>query len=120
VLARPGELLALLFDALEDPVHLRLTRWFLGSGRATSAESIGLQDHGLRLIADQIAATTPGLARAKIELALLTAVSAAYGYATGKNALSRALGRQPGPDLDLGVQRTIATMVQAYLRSDLE
>src|SRR3954471_17339397 len=30
-LHRPGEMIAMLFRALEDPVHLRLVRWLLAS-----------------------------------------------------------------------------------------
>src|SRR5262247_1626879 len=36
-LSRPGELLGLMFDALEDPVHLRLMRWLLASERPAAA-----------------------------------------------------------------------------------
>ena len=32
-LARPGELLGMLFGALEDPVHLRLMKWMVANER---------------------------------------------------------------------------------------
>jgi AcrR family transcriptional regulator len=122
-LARPGELLSLLFRALEDPVHLRLTRWLLASERPSAAHAFALREHGLQLVAHQVAAAIDARPRPetieKVELALVTAVSAAYGYAIGKYALVGALGRQASGDLDAQVQHTLATMVQAYLRSEL-
>jgi TetR/AcrR family transcriptional regulator, repressor for neighboring sulfatase len=122
-LARPGELLAALFRGLEDPVHLRLTRWMLASERPSAAHAFALRDHGLQLVAHQVASVlepraTPDQLET-IELALLAAVSAAYGYAIGKYALAGALGRQPGVELDRVVQQTLAEMVEAHLRHQL-
>ena len=54
-----------------------------------------------------------------IEDALLTAVSAAYGYALGKYALATALGRPVDRALDITVQQTLAQMIQAHLREVL-
>ena len=54
-LARPAELLAVLFRALEDPLHVRLTRWMLASERPSSAHAFALRNHGLQLIAHQVA-----------------------------------------------------------------
>lgn len=123
VLGRPAELIALLFRALEDPVHLRLVRWLLASERPAAAHAFGLQQHGLQIVAHQVAAAiVPAPSRAlidKVELALLTAVSAAYGYALGKHALVGALGRQASGALDAEVQRTLAAMLQAHLRAEL-
>ena len=120
VIARPGELLALLFESLEDPVHLRLMRWFMGSERASSAESLGLRDHGIQLIAAQLASVLapepPRELVDKLEVAIAVAVAASYGYATGKHALANALGRKPSPALDTAVRETLAGMLQSYLR----
>ncbi|HSK01837.1 MAG TPA: TetR family transcriptional regulator [Kofleriaceae bacterium] len=119
-LARPGELIALLFRALEDPVHLRLTRWLLASERPSAAHAFALRDHGLQLVAHQVAsalAARPGPALiARVELALVTAVAAAYGYAIGKHALVGALGRQVSGELDAEIQRTLGEMLHAHLR----
>jgi len=52
-LSRPDELIALLFQALEDPVHLRLMRWLLASERPAAIHAFGLQAHGLQLVAHQ-------------------------------------------------------------------
>lgn len=123
-LARPGELLALLFRALGDPVHLRLTRWLLASERPAAAHAFALRDHGLQLIAHQVASSlSPRPDRellAKVELALVTAVAAAYGYAIGKHALVGALGREASPELDAEVQRTLGEMLHGYLQPATE
>ena len=55
-LERPSELLGMLFEALEDPVHLRLMRWLLASERPSAAYAFGLQHHGLQLISRRITA----------------------------------------------------------------
>lgn len=119
-LPAPGELIAILFRALEDPVHLRLTRWLLASERPSSAHAFAVRDHGLQLIAHQVAsalAARPGRELiARVELALATAVAAAYGYAIGKHALAGALGREASRELDAEVQRTLGEMLHAHLR----
>lgn len=122
-LARPAELLGILFDALQDPVHLRLMRWMLASERPAAAHAFGLQAQGMQVIARQVATALdpkPTLSMIdKIELTLLTAVSAAYGYALAKYALVGGLGRQPSAALDAEVQHTLAQMMQAHLRTEL-
>jgi len=55
-LSRPNELLGLLFRTLQDPVHVRLTRWLLASERPAAAQALGMQDHGIQLVAAQVAA----------------------------------------------------------------
>lgn len=123
-LSRPAELLDLVFRALSDPVHLRLMRWLLTSERPAAETAFGLHQQGLAIIAGQVAralAPEPSseLIR-EVELTLLTAVSAAYGYAIGKHALVGALGRRPSSELDDQVRHTLATMVQAHLRAALK
>jgi TetR/AcrR family transcriptional regulator, repressor for neighboring sulfatase len=123
-LSRPEELLDVLFQALRDPVHLRLMRWLLTSERPAAANAFGLHHRSLAVIADQAARaldSQPGreLIR-EIELTLLSAVSAAYGYAIGKHALVGALGRQPSSELDDQVRHTIARMAQAHIRATLK
>ncbi|HEY1554337.1 MAG TPA: TetR/AcrR family transcriptional regulator [Kofleriaceae bacterium] len=122
-LSRPGDLLAVLFRALEDPVHVRLVKWMLASDRPSAAKAFALQDKGLQEVAHAVAgAIDPPPNRRQldtIELALLTAVSAAYGYAISKYAMAGAIGRPVSSELDLEVQRTLAGMLQAYLRAEL-
>ncbi len=123
-LAQPARLLAMLFEALADPVHLRLMRWLLASERPSANQALALQDQGLQTMAFEVgkALLGPDPPHAKlvaIEDALLTAVSAAYGYAMGKYALATALGRPVDRALDITVQQTLAHMIQAYLREVL-
>ncbi|MBA3459822.1 MAG: TetR/AcrR family transcriptional regulator [Deltaproteobacteria bacterium] len=122
-LQRPSELLGILFDALADPVHLRLMRWLLASERPSAAFAFGLQAQGLQLISRRVAAAlspSPTLDMIdKIELTLLTAVSAAYGYAMAKYALVGALGREASGALDNQVRDTLAAMVQSHLQKEL-
>lgn len=122
-LSRPSELIGILFTALEDPVHLRLMRWLLASERPSAAYAFGLQAQGLQVISLQVAtaldpAPSPAMIN-KVELALLTAVSAAYGYALAKYALVGGLGREASAELDAEVQQTLAAMVQAHIRAEL-
>lgn len=120
-LARPAELLSILFTALADPVHLRLTRWLLASERPSAAHAFALREQGLVLVSHQVAmAIDPEPSRQlveRVELALVTAVAAAYGYAIGKYALVGALGREASIELDRKVQQTLGDMLQMYLRS---
>ena len=122
-LSRPSELIGILFAALEDPVHLRLMRWLLASERPSAMHAFGLQAQGLQVISLQVATAldpvpSPAMIN-KVELALLTAVSAAYGYALAKYALVGGLGREASAELDAEVQRTLAAMVQAHIRAEL-
>jgi AcrR family transcriptional regulator len=121
---RANELLGLLFDALDDPVHLRLVKWVVAGERVADAQAFALQDQGLQLIALEIASELlppppPKSFVDQMQLALLIAVSAAYGYATAKHALVGALGRQVSRELDLAVRKTLAAMLEAHLRAQL-
>lgn len=123
MLAHPEQLIALLFRALEDSVHMRLVRWLLASERPSAAHAFGLSANGIQLIAVQIAsALVPEPSREvldKVELAMMTAVAAAYGYAIGKYALIGSAGKQPSRELDDQVQATLTQMVQAHIRTQL-
>lgn len=120
VLHRAEELLAVLFRTLDDPVHVRLMKWVMASGRQESLQVFALQDKGLQMIANQVAhAVIPQPTREqieKIELSLVTSVAAALGYAFSKAALAGAIGQLPSAELDRRVQHTLAAMIQAYTR----
>ena len=99
-------------------------RWLMTSERPAAAHAFGLQDQGLAAIAGEVARAldprpSAGLIH-EIELTLLTAVSAAYGYAISKDALVGALGRKPSAELDDQVRQTLAVMVQAHIRAALK
>jgi AcrR family transcriptional regulator len=121
-LSRPAELIEMLFDALADPVHLRLVKWLV-AGEHTGVAAFALQNRGLQLVAREVAGalvTPPTPARIQaIELALLNAVAAAFGYATSKQALASAIGRAPSRELDRAVSSTLASMLQSYLTAQL-
>jgi AcrR family transcriptional regulator len=118
--ARPGELIGMLFRALQDPIHLRLTRWLLASERPSAAHAFALRDQGLMMVARQVAMALDPAPSAKlidkVELSLVTAVAAAYGYAIGKYALVGAIGREASVELDAQVENTLTEMLQSYLR----
>ena len=122
-LSRPEELLDVLFDTLEDPVHLRLIKWLAAGERASSVHAFALQQRGLAIIAQQVAeairADPPRAMIDTLELALVTAVAAATGYAIMKPSLAGAIGRPPSRALDLGVRKTLAKMLQGYLREEI-
>jgi TetR/AcrR family transcriptional regulator, repressor for neighboring sulfatase len=119
-LSRPEELLGMLFSALEDPVHLRLMKWLAASERASAIHAFALQQRGLATIAHQVAtAVRPNPPREMVhtlELALVTAVAAATGYAVSKASLAGAIGQEPNAALDAAIRKTLADMLQAYLR----
>lgn len=123
-LARPDELLGILFQALEDPVHLRLMKWLAASDRPSAMHAFALQHRGLAFVARHVAAAVrpepPRELIAAIEVALVTAAAAAIGYAVGKPALAGAIGREPGPELDADVRRTLGAMLRSYLREAIE
>lgn len=118
-LSRPADLLEMLFRMLQDPVHLRLMRWMLASERPAASHAFALQDRGLAVLAGQVARAispepSPALLR-DVEITLLTAVSAAYGYALAKHTLAPALGREPSHELDDEVRDRLAAMVQTQI-----
>ncbi|MGE0397596.1 MAG: TetR/AcrR family transcriptional regulator [Kofleriaceae bacterium] len=123
ILTNPEKLIAILFRALEDPVHMRLVRWLLASERPSAAHAFGLSANGIQLIAAQIAnalvAEPTREVIEKVELAMMTAVAAAYGYAIGKYALTGSAGKQPSRELDDKVQATLTQMVHAHIRAQL-
>jgi AcrR family transcriptional regulator len=113
------QLVDLLFTTFEDPVHLRLMKWLIASERG-DAGAIALRDKGLKFVAEQVANAldpkpTPEF-REMVELALVTTVSAAFGYAATKVSLASSIGQPVSPVLDRKVRKTLTAMLQAYLR----
>jgi AcrR family transcriptional regulator len=114
--SRPEELLDMLFSALEDPVHLRLMKWMAASERPAAINAFALQHRGLSVIAQQVASTIRLVPPASREPGLETAVAAATGYAVSKAGLAGAIGQEPNAALDADVKKTLAAMLQVYLR----
>jgi len=123
VTANADELFAALFESLADPVQVRLCLWSLATERPSSPDLFPLRNQGLRTVAAELAAAI-GAARGvaaealvpSIEIVLLTAVSAAFGYSLGKPQLVAALGRAPAPAIDAAVQATLREMVTEQIR----
>lgn len=114
------QLVDLLFTTFEDPVHLRLMTWLIASERGDSTNAIALRDKGLKFVAEQVAnALDPNATaefRERVELALVTTVAAAFGYAATKVSLASSIGQPASPVLDRNVRKTLTAMLQAYLR----
>lgn len=121
-LARPGELLAALFDALEDPVHKRLWMWALATERIAAPDFFPLRRQGMRLVAEQLAAAlaavagiSPASILPEVERTVLAGVAAAYGYTVGKQALVGALGKTPSREFDQAMQHSLGQMIREHL-----
>jgi len=115
------QLIDMLFSAFDDPVHLRLMKWFVASEGRNAAHALALRDRGLALVAAQVThaldPNAPPELKEKVELALVTTVAAAFGYAATKLSLASSIGQSVGAELDRGVRKTLAAMLQGYLRS---
>ena len=116
------DLLGALFDALEDPMYLRLWLWVLASERGTDDAVFPLHDDGMRIVAGAIAeraaaatGRTVASVQPEIERALVVAVAAAYGYAIGRRGLLAALGREPSSAFDASFRSTLAEMVRGHV-----
>ena len=117
------ELLAGLFAELGDPVQVRLWLWTLATERPAAADFFPLRHQGLRVIATQVAtalAAAHGVAvaaiQAEVELALLVATSAAFGYCLGRPGLVGSLGRTPSPELDAQVRQVLGDLIAEHLQ----
>jgi AcrR family transcriptional regulator len=115
------ELIEILFTTFDDPVHIRLMTWLIASERRSVVHALALRDRGISMIAATVATAidphaTPEL-RYSVELALVTTVAAAFGYAATKLSLASAIGQPTSPTLDRDVRRTLTAMLQAYLKT---
>jgi len=108
-------LLSIVFDALADPVQVRLWLWTLASERPSAADFFPLRHQGIKAIAAEVATTLAADVH-DVELVLLIALAAALGYNLGKRPLVGALGRTPSPELDAEVRTTLAAMITDRLR----
>jgi AcrR family transcriptional regulator len=119
-----GPLFAALFESLGDPVHVRLWRWTLATERPAAATFFALRNQGLRAVALTVATAVAAehridveRIRPAVEIALLTALAAAFGYSLGKEPLVGALGATPSPAIDAAVQAALRDMVAAQIRN---
>jgi AcrR family transcriptional regulator len=126
VLVDEGKLLEALFHALEDPLYVRLSLWALAAERPAGHVPFPFREQGMRIFAEaateRVLATQPDLDRAalreRIELALVIANAAAYGYTVGKEAWLGALGKTPTRAFDEALRRALGTMVRRWVLDD--
>jgi AcrR family transcriptional regulator len=131
---RPDELLGIVLSVVAEPAHARLLAWAALSGEAQHLKMV--KNRGLAKIVDlavaRLAASrgqkTPAQAqtpseipRARIEEAVLIAIAAVHGYATGKSVYLPALGLAGsdtdahGNAMDQRFQRALGAMLQAFV-----
>jgi AcrR family transcriptional regulator len=118
-----GELLEALFAMLSDPVYLRLSVWALAGDRASGPSSFPMREQGMRVFAEalteRISTEHPALAgaalRERVELGLLAANTAAYGFMVGRKAWMGALGKEPSAKMDRRFREALERMVRGYV-----
>jgi len=119
VIARPEDLVDMLFTAFEDPVHLRLMKYLIAGERPGMSHAFALQHKGIALVAARVAeALQPGATAAlrdTVATAILIAVAAAFGYAATRHSLAGAIGKPVSRELDRNVRTSLAEMVRAYI-----
>jgi TetR/AcrR family transcriptional regulator, repressor for neighboring sulfatase len=119
ILSRPDELVDMVFAAFDHPVHLRLMTYMLSGERAGMTHAFALQNQGIGQVAARIVeATRPGASakvRELVEIALMLAVAAAFGYAASRHSLAGAVGRPVSAKLDREARHTLAQMVHRYI-----
>jgi AcrR family transcriptional regulator len=120
---QPGELFALLFDELADPVTRRLWLWTLATERPIAADYFPLRNQGMRAVATAVTASIAaqrGVSAAAlqpiVEHGLLIAIAAAFGYQLGKPGLLASLGKSASAALDTAVQVTLADVVRDHVQ----
>lgn len=112
-------------DYVSDEVRARLFLW-LRTHEAPARASAG-EPHTplLRALVDvverelpaiQAAREAPPLPRARIELLVLLTLAAGHGWALGKHAWLRGLGREPGPDVDEAFRTLLLTALEQLAR----
>jgi AcrR family transcriptional regulator len=122
---RPVRLVDKLWDALADPVTVRLTAWGLLTGRADSKEFFPTRVQGMRLVADLLearmgeggagAASMPRASREDIEFLVAISFVVTLGYGLGKKAVSASLGKRASAEAEGEFRRRVAEMFEVYL-----
>jgi len=118
-----GALIEVLFDALEDPLYVRLSLWALAAERPSGHVPFPFREQEMRVFAEAATARVlrerpdldPALLRHRVELALVIANASAYGYTVGKEAFVGALGRAPSPAFDQSVRCALGGMLRRFV-----
>jgi AcrR family transcriptional regulator len=119
---RPARLVDKLWEALADPVSVRLTAWGLLSGRADSKDFFPTRVQGMRLIADLLEARmsdgpagAPTASRADIEFLVTMSFVVTLGYGLSKKAVSASFGRRASAEAETEFRGRVAEMFEGYL-----
>lgn len=117
---QPDELLGLILSVVAEPAHARLLAWAALSGEGQHLKMV--QNRGLSRVVDLAAARLSSLGQAgaavprdRIEEAILVAIAAVHGYATGKSVYLPALGQSDAAAVDLRFRRALGAMLRAFL-----
>ncbi|MEO7329415.1 MAG: helix-turn-helix domain-containing protein [Minicystis sp.] len=118
-----GELIEALFAMLSDPVYIRLSIWALAGERPSGVASFPMRDQGMRVFSEALTTRIrrerpdleAGPLRQRVELGLLTANTAAYGYMIGRKAWMGALGKEPSAAMDRRFREALDTMVRSFV-----
>jgi AcrR family transcriptional regulator len=119
----PGQLIDVLFAAVEDPLYVRLSLWAFAAERPLGPDSFPFREQGMRIVAEAVTARIlvdrpdlpPRELRERVELALCLANSSAYGYTVGKVAWLGALAREPSAAFDASLRRALADMLRRFV-----
>lgn len=113
------ELLGLFLGVVCEPTHARLLAWAALSGEGKNLQMV--KNRGLAKVVDlaagQLVARRGRAAppRDRVEEAVLVALSAAHGYATGKSMYLPALGHTDSDALDARFRRALGAMLRSLL-----
>lgn len=120
---QPGELLGIVLAVVAEPSHARLLAWAALSGEGKHLKMV--QNRGLAKVTDLVAArlesqaqSSSPLPRDRIEEAVLVAIAAVHGYATGKSVYLPALGQSDADAMDRRFQHALGTMLRTFLDPD--
>lgn len=118
------ELLGLFLGIVCEPTHARLLAWAALSGEGKNLQMV--KNRGLAKVVDlaagQLAARRGRAAqnqaappRDRVEDAVLIALAAVHGYATGKSVYLPALGHTDPDALDARFRRALGAMLRSFL-----
>jgi AcrR family transcriptional regulator len=118
------ELLDGFFAMLDDRLYLRLLLWAVAAERPSGRASFPFREQGLRLVAEALTARVhrdrpdlpEGPLRERVELALVVAGAAAYGFSLGRDGWMATLGRSPTPAFDEAFRTALAEVLEVYVR----
>jgi AcrR family transcriptional regulator len=97
-----GAVLALVAEAVQDRLTLRLAAWAMLTGRAKRSDFFSARIQGLRAVADAIGARRsrerlPDVSRADIEFAIVATITMMLGFSLGREAFLGSLGHATTP-----------------------